>query len=267
MLEKIVGVLDEVRAKTPLIQCITNYVTINDCANILLSFGASPAMVEAREEAEDFVALASSLYVNLGTLTKEHEEASMLAVRRAAELKKPVVLDPVACGAVSRKMKIIHGFLDCGGISVIKGNLGEIKFLAGQAGKVRGVDSVDDGEGAVEACKTLARKHGIVVAATGKTDIVTDGERTCLIDNGTPALTLVTGAGCMAGALTAATVGVCEDKFLATASALLAMALAGEMAADSMERPLPGTFRVKLMDQIYSTTSQDVLKGGRIRCL
>ena len=267
MLNKIAKVLRDVREKTPLVQAITNYVTINDCANILLSFGASPAMCEAKDEVEQFVGLVSALYINLGTLTKEQEEASILAVKRAKELNKPVVLDPVACGAISRKMDVIQQLLQHGRISVIKGNIGEIKSLAGFSGKVRGVDSVDDGEDGVEACKSLAKRYDTVVAATGKTDIITDGERTCLIDNGTTALTLVTGAGCMAGALTAATAGVCEDRLVSSAAAIMAMGLAGELAANSMERVLPGTFRVRLIDFIYAMTEEDVLKGGKVRCL
>lgn len=267
MLDKIAEIIQTVREKTPLVQAVTNYVTINDCANILLCFGASPAMVEVREEMEEFVPIISALYINTGTLTKEQEEASLLAVKIAAEHNKPVVLDPVACGVLSRKMTFIQKLFELGKISVIKGNTGEIKALAGYSGKVRGVDSIDDGEGAVEACRQLAGKTGAVVVATGKTDIVTDGARTCLINNGTPLLTLITGAGCMAGALTAATAGVVSDPFIAGAAAITAMGLAGEMAAGSMEKALPGTFRVKLMDSIYSLTREDVLKCGKISCL
>jgi hydroxyethylthiazole kinase len=260
-------VLKAVKEKTPLVQAITNYVTINDCANILLCLGASPAMVEAEEEAEEFVDLISALYINLGTLTKEQEEASILAAGRAAKLGKPVVLDPVACGAVSRKKEVIRKLTDCGKISVIKGNMGEIKSLAGASGKVRGVDSVDDGEGAVEACQRLAKDSDTVVVATGKTDIITDGERTCLVDNGTPMLTLITGAGCMAGALAAATAGVCEDRFISSAAAMVAMGLAGEMAASAVGKVFPGSFRARLFDFICALTPEDIMKGGKVRCL
>jgi len=267
MLNRIAKTMKDVREKTPLVQAITNYVTINDCANILLCFGASPAMCEARTEVEEFVNLISALYINLGTMTEEQKDAAIFAAKKASEINKPIVLDPVACGAISRKMDITRELLECANISVIKGNMGEIKFLAGYGGKVRGVDSIDDGDGAVEACKSLARKYNTVVAATGKTDIITDGSRTCLIDNGTPMLTLVTGAGCMAGALTAAAAGVSHDKFISSAAAIMAMGLAGEMAANSMEKVFPGTFRMKLFDCIYSMTENDILKGGKIRCI
>lgn len=267
MLDQIAGILEQVRERTPLVQCITNYVTINDCANILLCFGASPAMVEVEDEVEEFAGAISALYINLGTLTEEQHRAALRSARKAAELGKPVVLDPVACGAISRKMEVTRELLSGGGISIIKGNTGEIKSLAGCTGQMRGVDSVDDGAGIVEAGQSLAREYRTVVVATGRIDMVTDGRRTCLIDNGTEMLTMITGAGCMVGALTAAMAGVCEDGFLAGAAAVLAMCLAGEKAAGGMERPMPGTFRVKLFDAIHSLHRDDILKGGRIRCL
>lgn len=267
MLDKIVDVLRAVKEKTPLVQAITNYVTINDCANILLCMGASPAMCEAREEVEEFVGLASSLYINVGTLTKEQEEAAVLAVKRASELNKPIVLDPVAFGAISRKAGVIRKMREVGTFSVIKGNLGEIKSMAGFAGQMRGVDSVDEGEGAVEACKALAKDYGCVVAATGKTDIITDGERTCLIENGTSMLTLVTGAGCMAGALAAGAAGAGSDLFVSTAAAILLIGLAGEKAEKLTGGTFPGTFRVMLFDCVYGMTPEQILAEGKITCM
>lgn len=267
MLSKIADILNTVREKTPLVQAITNYVTINDCANILLCFGASPAMCEAKTEVEDFAGLISALYINIGTLNEEQKEAVVLAARKASALNKPIVLDPVACGAIPRKMDVIKELLEAAKISVIKGNTGEIKFLAGHAGKVRGVDSIDDGQGVVEACRTLARRYGTVVAATGETDIITDGERVCRIHNGTKMLTLITGAGCMVGALTAAAAGVSDDRFISSTAAIMAMGLAGEMAANSMERVLPGTFRARLFDYMYNMSEDDILKRGKIECL
>lgn len=267
MLSKIAKVLKEVREKTPLVQTITNYVTINDCANILLCFGASPSMCESKSEAEQFVSLVSALYLNIGTLTAEQKDATILAAKKASQLKVPIILDPVACGAITRKMDVIAELFKVANISVIKGNIGEIKILAGYAGKVRGVDSVDDGDDVIEACKSLAQKYNTIVAATGKTDIITDGSRTCIIENGSSMLTMVTGTGCMAGALAAAAAGVCEDKFISTAAAIMAMGLAGEMAAHSLQGVLPGTFRMKLFDYIYNMTKEDIMEGGKIRCL
>jgi hydroxyethylthiazole kinase len=267
MLTSIAASLRTVRETNPLVQAITNYVTINDCANMLICFGAAPAMCEAKTEVEEFVGLISALYINLGTLTEEQYEASVLAVKAAARLNKPVVLDPVACGAISRKIKVVEELAAAGRITAIKGNMGEIKSLAGFAAKTKGVDSLDDGLDGVEACTSLARKYNTIVAATGATDIISDGERTCLVDNGVPMLTLISGAGCMLGALTAAAVGACEDKFTAAVASIVAMGLAGEMAAKAVQKELPGSFRVKLFDSMYSMTEEDILKGGKVRCL
>lgn len=266
MLDQIAQVLNDVRNRIPLVQAITNYVTINDCANILICFGASPAMCEAAEEVEEFAGVISSLYINLGTLTEEQHRAAIRAAKKASEYNKPIVLDPVACGAISRKKDVSQELLNCARISVIKGNIGEIKSLAGWAGKVRGVDSLDDGEGAIEACQSLAVQYRTVVAMTGKTDIITDGKRTCLVDNGTPMLSLITGSGCMAGALAAAASAVGDDRVISVAAALAAMGVAAETAAEVADG-LPGTFRIKLFDAIYGLTANDMTRKGKVKWL
>lgn len=263
MLKNVSKVLTKVRETTPLVHAITNYVTINDCANILLSFGASPAMVEASSESYDFAKLSSSIYINLGSLTKENEEAMLMAVLSAKNNNKPVVLDPVACGALSHKIDFIKRLFEIGRIDIIKGNLGEIKSLAGYDAKIRGMDSIDDGNNSVEACISLAKKYNCIVAATGINDIVTDGKRVCIIENGTKLLSLITGAGCMVGALAAATVAVEEDKFIAVVSSILSMNLAAEHA--SKKANTPGSFKVNLIDEIYLLKEEDFEKEGIVK--
>jgi hydroxyethylthiazole kinase len=174
----------------------------------------------------------------------------------------PVVLDPVACAAIPRKLSVINRILELGRVDVIKGNVGEIKFLAGVDSEVRGVDSLDRGEGALEACIKLAQKHNCVVAATGKEDYITDGTRSAIIKNGTEMLTKITGAGCMVGALCGGTAGASEDKFISTVTAVLSMNLAGEEAYEIAK--FPGSFRVKLIDCIYTLTEEKLMKEGRI---
>lgn len=259
---KLAEILTEVRKRVPLTHSITNYVTINDCANILLSYGASPAMCEACDEVYDFAKISSALYINLGTLTKEQEQSVVLAALSAKKHNVPVVLDPVACGAIPRKMKVLGKIMEIGKIDVIKGNIGEIKFLAGVDSCTRGVDSLDSGEGALEACKAVAKKYNCVVAATGVEDYITDGTRSAVIENGTDMFTKITGAGCMTGALCAGAAGACEDRFMSTVSALLAMSVAGEEAA-KLSR-LPGSFRVNLIDSIYTLTEEKLLKEGKV---
>ncbi|BAE83191.1 hydroxyethylthiazole kinase [Desulfitobacterium hafniense] len=267
MKEKLTEALQALKQKTPLVHAITNVVTVNDCANSLLAVGASPAMCEAADEVFEFSQLAGSLYLNLGTLTKEQEMAAYLAIRGATLKGIPVILDPVACGAIPRKKATIERLGHFGRFTVIKGNLGEVKALAGLAARVRGVDSLDEGNDGLEACQSLARAYGCVVAATGKVDIVADGQRACLIENGTEMLTRITGAGCMAGALVAGFCGAYEDAFGATVAALLTMSLAGELAQETSGGELPGTFRAHLIDQLSLVDEALIEKRGRVQWL
>lgn len=262
MINEVSQTITKLRKKVPLVHCITNHVTINDCANIVLAFGGSPAMCEAYDEVFDFVKLSSALYINVGTLTKEQEAAAVLASISAKINNIPVVLDPVACGAIPRKLSVINRIFEVGKVDLIKGNIGEIKVLAGKASKIRGVDSLDNGEGALESCISLAQKYNCVIAATGKEDFITDGKRSAVIQNGTEMFTKITGAGCMLGAVCGATLGAEEDKFVAAVSAVLSMNIAGEHAY--REAKAPGSFRVKLMDHIYLLSEEMLKEEGKI---
>lgn len=262
------GILTRLRDQRPLVQAITNYVTINDCANILLSLGAAPAMCEARNEVEEFAAAADALYLNTGTLTAEQKDAMMIAAAAAEQTSTPVILDPVGVGGIKQKIDFVNLLLKQHKMAIIKGNAGEIKCLAGFAGEVRGVDSADDGSGLVEACSILAEKYHTVVVATGVADTISDGRRVVQINNGHAALSMVSGTGCMLGAMAAAMAAVEEDFFLAACTSVLAMDIAGELAAQEMgEKILPGTFRVKLIDHIYQLTEGDILKAGDVKWL
>lgn len=256
------NVIKTMRDKTPLIHCITNYVTINDCANILLSYGASPAMCEAYDEVYDFVAMSSALYINLGTLTKEQEAAAILASMSAKNHNVPVILDPVGCPAMKRKVEVIKRISEVGRIDIIKGNIGEIKYLSGMNSETRGVDSIDNGENALEACLKLSERYNCVVAATGKRDYISNGKQGAVINNGTEMLTKVTGTGCMLGALCAATAASSEDKFMSTITAILSMNIAGEKAY--REAKLPGSFKIALVDSIYTLSDEEIWKEGNI---
>ena len=268
MLNEACNVIRSVRDSKPLVHAITNYVTVNDCANILLGFGASPAMIEIVAEVEVFVAISQSLYINIGTLAGEQKRSIPLAIAKASELNIPVVIDPVGVGAIPSRADYVLNLLENYNISILKGNLGEIKVLAGVSAHVKGVDSLDDGVGGIEACRLLAEKYNTVVVASGAQDIITDGKRVALVDNGTPLLGLITGSGCMLGALAAATASVEKDFFKAAVTAVLAMGLAGEISADLLAtEALPGTFRIKLFDEIYRLSEKDVLERGKLTWL
>lgn len=253
-----------IKSMTPLVHAITNYVTVNDCANILLAAGASPAMCEAADEAFEFSQLANALYLNIGSFTKEQELAMYMAIRGAAIKNIPVVLDPVGCAAIPGRISFIKRLRHFGAYSVIKGNMGEIKALAGVPAQVRGVDSLDEGEDGLEVCQKLAREFNCVVVATGKTDIITDGRSSCLVQNGTDMFTRITGAGCMLGALISGFCGACDDCFDATVAAVSAMTIAGELAQEQPGGELPGTFKTHLFDQISLMDENIFLKRTKI---
>jgi hydroxyethylthiazole kinase len=266
--DMIADIINRVRTDRPLVQAITNYVTINDCANILLGFGASPAMCEAREEVEEFAPVVNALYLNLGTLTAEQRDAMPKAAHAASGAGIPIIIDPVGAGGIKGRDDFVRSLLESSNISIVKGNLGEIKALAGLAAGIRGVDSTDDGENAVEACRALAGQYHTVVAATGEIDTISDGTRVVQIRNGHALLTRITGAGCMAGALASATAAVETDSLLAAVAALASMGVAAEMAADGPGQYMgPGTFRIRLFDSIYNLQAQDVSRAGKITWL
>lgn len=258
-------IFEAIQAETPLVQAITNYVTINDCANILLAGGASPAMCEASEEAYDFSFLSQALYINIGTLTKEQEEAMVRAAIGAKEKGIPVIVDPVGCAAIPRRVPFLEKLRDQGRIDVLKGNLSEIKALAGLQSQARGVDALDSDEDATELCQNLAKTWNCIVAITGRRDYISDGTQTVYIDNGTEMLTKITGAGCMLGALTAGYCGAqATQLFEATILAHLTMAIAGEHAAQDEKGYLPGAFRSHLMDYVYITKSKMLKDKAKI---
>ncbi|MBA5849946.1 hydroxyethylthiazole kinase [Clostridium sp. cel8] len=261
-LEKTSDILTKVRQSSPLVHCITNYVTVNDCANILLSYGASPAMCEAYDEVFDFAKISNALYINLGTLNREQESSIILAAESAKIHNIPVILDPVGSPAIPKRLSVIKRIMEVGKIDIIKGNIGEINFLAGKPSNVKGVDSLDNTTSALESCLIVANKYNCTVAATGVEDFITDGKRSAIIKNGTSMLTKVTGAGCMLGALCAATAGVEKDKFISTVCAVLSMNIAGEEAFKFAKSP--GSFRVKLIDSIYELTEEKLKKGGKV---
>jgi hydroxyethylthiazole kinase len=258
--------VDRVRELNPLIHCVTNYITTNDCANILLSFGASPAMCDALDEAYEFATLSSALYINFGTYLKEQEAAAIEAALGMRRAGGPIVVDPVGCAAISRRAGLLGHIREVAGVSLIKGNLSEIMALAGRAAPAKGVDGADEIAGIEDAAAEVARKYGCTVAATGKVDVVTDGTRLARIYNGNAMMKAVTGAGCMAGALCGATAAAEEsgDMFVAAIAAVASMGLAGEFAAERAS--LPGSFRVAMIDGAHTIDGEKFMKMGRIQC-
>ena len=266
--EQAAKIVDAVREQNPLVDCITNFVTVNDCANILLAFGASPAMCDAFDESYAFAKIAAALYINTGTYIKEHENAAIAAVLGAKQAGIPIVIDPVGCGALPKQIQVLEHLAGIAGVDIIKGNMGEIMTLAGHRAEVKGVDSGGEAAGIEDAAIAVARRYRCVVAATGRTDVITDGERLVWARNGVEMLTKITGAGCMLGALCAATAGAAKaagaDMFSAALAAVLSMGIAGELAAETAK--LPGSFRVALVDSVYTLTGAVIRERGKAQC-
>jgi hydroxyethylthiazole kinase len=241
--------LADLRAARPLVHNIINYVAMNVAANVLLALGASPAMVHAREEVEDFVAISNALAINIGTLSAPWVVSMKLAAAKAAELGKPWVLDPVGCGA-TRYRTTVSADLAAMAPAVIRGNASEIMSLAGASGAGgRGVDSTAGSDAALEAARALANNTGAIVAVTGEIDYVTDGAAIFSVEGGHALMPLSTALGCALTACVAAFAAV-RPPFEATVAALAVYAAAGGEAAGRCRGP--GHLPAELCDALYA---------------
>jgi hydroxyethylthiazole kinase len=262
--QTIAQLLLDVKAKKPLVHHLTNYVTVNDCANIVLALGGSPVMADDEGEVGEMVAHASALVINIGTLNERTIRSMLVAGKRANELGIPVVLDPVGAGATTLRTKTADRILKIVKLAVLRGNMSEIKALAGAAGTTRGVDSTDDSAQGWEIALSMAQKYQCAVAITGARDVITDGTKGGFIDNGHPTLSQVTGTGCMASSLVGCFCGVTKDYYLASCAGVMAMGLAGEKAFKNLGPLGIGSFRMNLMDAIYQLSPEDFLSGGKL---
>ena len=259
--ETAADLLAAMRRNRPLVHNITNYVAMDITANGLLAVGASPAMVSAVEEASEFVAVADALVVNIGTLSPPSFAAMQRAAVHAVDLGKPWVLDPVAVGATRYRTEAAN---DLAGRrpTVIRGNASEILALAGGSDGTRGVDATHGSDQARSAASGLARITGAVVAVTGSVDYVTDGRREAAVENGHPLMTRVTAVGCLASALVGAFLPSTDDALAATVAALTVLGVVGERAAAAAEGP--GSFRVRLIDELYRIDPDAIRRDARI---
>lgn len=251
------------REKRPLVHHITNYVTVNDCANITIAAGAAPVMADAPEEVCEMVTFAGALVLNIGTLNKGQIESMMLAGGMANDRKIPVILDPVGAGATRFRTRSALRLLDELDITILKGNAGEIGVLAGAEAQVKGVDSFGMTGDPVHVARDFANQAGITVVVSGATDIVTDGSQVLLVENGHPMMGSISGTGCMAASLIGAFSAVSEDPVSASAAALAAFGIAGEKAAAGARGPY--SFRTALFDEMALLTHDDLVSGARIR--
>ena len=264
--------LEQLREKRPLIHAITNVVTINDVANLLLACGARPIMANAPEEVEEITALADGLVLNLGTPNLQTISSMFLSGKKANALGIPVVLDPVGVGASRLRRETAARLLREVRFSVIRGNISEIRALAEGSG-CPGVDAdaaqqvtEENLTEALDFAGRFARHTGAVVAVSGAVDLVCDGSSARVIRNGRQEMSLVTGTGCQLSALVGAFAAANRVGALdAVAAAVAMMGLAGELG---WERMAPGdgnaSYRSRIIDAVFTMTPQVLEKGARI---
>lgn len=260
--------LERVRRERPLIHCITNYVTAGDVANMILAVGASPVMADGIREAEEITCQSQALVLNIGTLREETVDVMLKSGKMAAGLRDPVVFDPVGAGSSSFRTETALRIIKEVPCTVIRGNASEIRALAGISIRSCGVDadrreklSKENQEETRRILASLSRSTGSVLVMTGETDLIVDGERSCIIRNGHPMMTRITGAGCMLDGILAACLAVSlpEERFTSVVHAVAAHGICGEAAAGLGGGT--GSFRMHFMDAMSQLRDEQVWEG------
>ncbi len=252
MKNKLIKALNDLRKNKPIVHSITNYVTVTEVANSLLALGAAPIMSHAVEDFPDLLKLIKAtrgaLVLNIGTLDNQRVSQMLAAGKKANELGVPIVLDPVGSGATSYRTEVAKKIIEELKVDIIKGNISEVKSLIKESNETRGVDAiVSKNDNVYKIVQKAAKQLGCVVAITGQTDYISDGEDVIKINNGTSKLGLITGTGCMSAALIGAFCFI-EQPIYAASFGIAVMALAGELAADKTIGP--GSFRTVLFDEL-----------------
>ena len=270
-MEKFEAALRRVRERTPLVQCITNFVTVNDCANILLASGASPTMAHDIREAAEAVTGADALVCNMGAI--EDTDAMILAGKQANRLGKPVILDPVAAGGTALRRESAGRLLSEIHVAVIRGNASEIRGLAGETAAGSGVDAgvldvvtEENLLSSLEMVRSFSQRTGSVIAVSGAIDIISDGNNAMALRGGCATMARITGSGCMLTTLIGAFCGAMpDDLYTAACAAMAAMNVCGELAEKRRLTNGTGnaTFRTDLIDAVFNLTEQQLTEGVR----
>ena len=256
MINSLCKIRHTLKKQHPLVHCITNPISITQCANAILAVGGRPIMAEHPGEVQEITQTAGAVMLNLGNITDMRMEAMQISARTATEHKTPVLLDLVgiACSRLRRDFSIC--LLQKTTPAVIKGNYSEINALFHQTYRSSGVDadaSLDVAE-LDQVTVHLARSYSSVVLASGKVDIITDGTRLFHVKNGTSQLSDITGTGCMLGALTAAYLSV-EPSINAAVLACLVMGIGGQLSKTDLGT---GSFLTNLMDALSTVSDADL---------
>ncbi|MBW1618009.1 MULTISPECIES: hydroxyethylthiazole kinase [Empedobacter] len=254
--------LHAVRTKNPLVHNITNFVVMNNTANALLAIGASPVMIHAHKEVENIVKISNALVINIGTLDDYWAESMLIAAKKADQLNKPWVLDPVGAGISTFRNELIKELLRYHP-TVIRGNASEILTLdTFEAVQGKGVDSTHQSNQAIKAAHNLNQKIGSVVCISGASDFIVSNNPIIEIKNGHELMTKVTGLGCSATASIGAFIGLNKNPFLETVSGMAIFSLAGELAQKKSNGP--GTLQMNLYDTLYHISAEEIQTNLKI---
>jgi hydroxyethylthiazole kinase len=278
IIKDLLNALKNVKKEIPLTHCITNYVTINDCANAVLAIGGSPMMADDPEEVEEFVEIADTLVINIGKMSQTQIEAMIIGARHGTKTKTPITLDPVAVGVTNLRNNLVLELINEAKISTIRGNMSEIKAIARlielDEGKLlaksesKGVDvskedeiSADNLKYNGKLVKALSKKLNTVIIASGTIDIISNGQTVYACENGDPLMPKITGSGCMLSSIVGTFCGV-SDAFIGGIAATVVMGIAGEKAGEVVRRENAGTgtFRAKLIDYLYNLDEKTIKK-------
>lgn len=257
--------LNRIRNKTPMVHHITNTVVMNFTANVTLCLGAAPVMAPCIKESFEMVRFAGALLLNIGTLSPKLIESMISAGKIANAMEIPIVFDPVGAGATALRNNSAKTILSELEIAIIRGNAGEILSLMGAEGKVRGVDSMDTIGDRIDLVTSYARETNRVIAVTGVTDIITDGNRTAKVNNGHQMMGQITGTGCAATTSVACFAGAVENPFDAALGGIIALGIAGENAAELCSGP--GTFVPHFLDSLAALDNSVIMEKTKAEML
>lgn len=265
--ERMASLIDRVRKERPLVHNITNMVVTGFTANGLLALGASPVMAYAHEEVADMAKIAGALAANIGTLNEEIIEAIIIAGQSANAHGVPVILDPVGAGATPYRSQAVERILDKVRIDVLRGNSSEIANVIGEQAVIRGVDASSDQQDLATLAKRAAHQLQTIVAVTGTSDYVSDGEVTYEISSSTELMTLVTGAGCLLSSTVAAFAAVEQNALIAATAAMAFYGAAALRAEEVSGANRPGAFQIAFLDALHDTKREHVQALSVVRAL
>ncbi|VYU44606.1 hydroxyethylthiazole kinase [Clostridium tertium] len=267
-IKKLLDIKNKLIIEKPLIHCITNHITINDCANVVLAIGGKPIMAENKREVSDITTSAKALAVNLGNISDNRMISMMISGEVAYKNNIPSIIDIVGVNCSNLRLKFALEFINKCKPNVIKGNMSEIKAVLGLVTNSKGVD-VNDEDNTTEKTinnninivKNLSNKTNSIVVATGEIDLISNGNETYVIENGCIELSMITGTGCMLNALIATCISsgfVLEGAILGT----LIMGISGEL---SNKAKGTASFKVDLLDNISTINDKDIIEKSKIR--